>query len=285
MNACRAYVVGVASAVLAAGAGCGASRPPSELVDARSAYARAASAGAARFAPDALEDARSTLVVAERKQADDAGSDQAKDLAYVAHRKALVAEAETRSAIAGIRAAQAVQAITAVKRSQLADAENRIERGEDKAALESRPARERAAKEALDRLDPFAAVSHAGNAMTVSLADSVLFEGDTAELMPTARERLDRVAQAMHEVRARSVVVNGYMDRSGDPRRALDLSRRRADAVRAYLVSRGVAPERVRAVGRGDVEPLSSNASPEGRSDNRRVEIVVESAGAEGVKP
>ena len=187
---------------------------------------------------------------------------------------------EARRARRAQEEAEMVHAMSARRRIELADAAQGAERLEEKADLDARPPGARRAKEALDRLTPFAVVREGARGVIVGMDDSVLFEGDTAELMWTARERLDRVAQALHEVKARSVVVRGHMDRSGDDRRDRDLSRCRAEAVRAYLSSRAVAPERTRAEGIGATEPAASNASSEGKSGNRRVEIVVEEIGA-----
>ena len=61
----------------------------------------------------------------------------------------------------------------------------------------------------------------------------------------------------------------------GSDAKNLDLSQRRAEAVRSYLVSQGVKPERIKAVGKGETVPVADNKSPEGRANNRRVEIVV----------
>jgi outer membrane protein OmpA-like peptidoglycan-associated protein len=55
----------------------------------------------------------------------------------------------------------------------------------------------------------------------------------------------------------------------------LELSQRRAEAVRSYLTSQGVKPERIKAVGKGETVPVADNKTPEGRANNRRVEIVV----------
>jgi outer membrane protein OmpA-like peptidoglycan-associated protein len=57
-----------------------------------------------------------------------------------------------------------------------------------------------------------------------------------------------------------------------------ELSQERASAVRSYLVSRGVDENRIRAEGRGEAEPIASNDDPEGRANNRRVELVVREA-------
>ena len=274
-----ARVVSVAALSLAAvagGSGCAAHAPPPELVDARAAYARAHAGDALQSQPEELAEAKRFLDAAERWQKDDPGSEEARNLAYVAQRKALTAEADARAERAEVQQAKDLQALAAIHRQQLADAHNRAERAEDAAALAGRSPSSRRAKEALDRLSPFAAVSEGQGAITLSIPDSVLFEGDTARLMGTARERLDRVFEVLQQVRGRSISVRGYTDASGDDARDLDLSRRRAEAVRQYLVSRGLARDRVRALGLGTSNPAASDASVEGRRQNRRVEIVVE---------
>jgi outer membrane protein OmpA-like peptidoglycan-associated protein len=165
--------------------------------------------------------------------------------------------------------------------------EPHLEGAEDKVGFDLResPASNRRAKEALESLRPIAALSEGSLGTVVRLPDSVLFEGETAALMPTAHERLDRVARALNEVNARSILVRGHMDRSGDDPRDLDLSKLRATAVREYLVSRGLDAKRVRAEGIGNAEPAMSNASPEGRHDNQRIEIIVDEARASGAPP
>ena len=69
--------------------------------------------------------------------------------------------------------------------------------------------------------------------------------------------------------------LQGYTDSRGSSSRNLDLSQRRAEAVRSYLVSRGVPSDRIVAKGMGPDRPVADNTSAEGRAQNRRVEIVV----------
>jgi outer membrane protein OmpA-like peptidoglycan-associated protein len=226
--------------------------------------------------PEELAEAKRFLDAAERWNVDAPGSEETRNLAYVAQRKALTAEADARTELAQIEQAKQLQALAALHREQVADAHNRAEKAEDAAALDGRSPSSRRAKEALDRLSPFAAVSEGQAAITVSIADSVLFEGESAQLMGTARERLDRVVEVLQQLRGRSISVKGYMDASGDDARDADLSRRRAQSVRKYLVSRGIASDRVRAIGLGNANPAASDASIEGRRQNRRVEVVIE---------
>ncbi len=189
------------------------------------------------------------------------------------------AHAEASTTSADVQGSEGKQTETELKRRQLAEAENRAEILEDLADREAVPQRQRRWREALDRLTPFAAVEEEPRGMVVILSDSVLFEGRSSQLMDTARERLDRVASALRELPGKQIVVRGHEDASADAKGDVERSRVRAEAVRAYLASRGVPPERIRAEGRGGAEPNASNASPEGRAENRRIEVVIEGAG------
>ncbi len=266
----------VAAGGLVGSAGCAAHPPPPELLDARAAYERAQAGNAPQSQPEELAEAKRFLDAAERWNVDAPGSEETRNLAYVAQRKALTAEADARTELAQVEQAKQLQALAALHREQMADAHNRAEKAEDAAALDARSPSSRRAKEALDRLSPFAAVSEGQAAITVSIPDSVLFEGASAQLTGTARERLDRVVEVLQQLRGRSIAVKGYMDASGDDARDADLSRRRAESVRKYLVSRGIASDRVRATGLGNANPAASDASIEGRRQNRRVEVVIE---------
>jgi outer membrane protein OmpA-like peptidoglycan-associated protein len=102
----------------------------------------------------------------------------------------------------------------------------------------------------------------------VTLQSDVLFAFDSATLNARARERIGEAAQAIAQRRPRSVVVEGFTDSRGSAAHNLRLSQRRAEAVRRAL--RGLT---ARAVGRGEADPVASNATANGRSLNRRVEI------------
>jgi outer membrane protein OmpA-like peptidoglycan-associated protein len=77
------------------------------------------------------------------------------------------------------------------------------------------------------------------------------------------------------------MIVEGHADSQGAAEYNQELSQRRAEAVRTYLVSRGISAERVSAQGFGLTRPIADNASAEGRANNRRVEIVVQQVGAQ----
>jgi outer membrane protein OmpA-like peptidoglycan-associated protein len=100
----------------------------------------------------------------------------------------------------------------------------------------------------------------------------------TSDLIPQADAKLSAVADVLSKQDGASKFrVEGYTDSRGDPAANDDLSRRRADIVRAYLVSRGIAPERITAEGLGATNPVADNALIEGRAANRRVEIIIQS--------
>jgi outer membrane protein OmpA-like peptidoglycan-associated protein len=112
--------------------------------------------------------------------------------------------------------------------------------------------------------------------MVITLSGSVVFASNKATLLPGAREKLDDVADALKEAPDSKLVVEGHTDSRGSDALNQQLSQARADAVRAYLVRRGVDASQVQAVGMGENQPVDDNASAEGRANNRRVEIIVE---------
>jgi outer membrane protein OmpA-like peptidoglycan-associated protein len=104
--------------------------------------------------------------------------------------------------------------------------------------------------------------------------DGVHFDSNSATIRPESHRRLDRVVEYMtHKPNAR-IRVAGYTDNVGNPRTNRTLSERRAQAVRAYLVSHGLDGGRIEAVGYGDESPIASNDTEEGRQQNRRIEAV-----------
>jgi outer membrane protein OmpA-like peptidoglycan-associated protein len=113
--------------------------------------------------------------------------------------------------------------------------------------------------------------------MVITLSGSVLFTSGSATLLPAAQLKLNDVADALTQQDPEStMVVEGHTDSQGSAASNQDLSQRRAQAVRDYLVSRGIAGDRVTSQGFGPSRSIADNASAEGRANNRRVEIVVQ---------
>jgi outer membrane protein OmpA-like peptidoglycan-associated protein len=102
---------------------------------------------------------------------------------------------------------------------------------------------------------------------------TIKFENDKAEIRPNAGTVLDQTAAALQKCPEVKVRLNAYTDSNGSDAYNQKLSDRRANAVREYLESQGVAAGRIEAHGLGESNPIADNATAEGRAENRRVEI------------
>ncbi len=110
--------------------------------------------------------------------------------------------------------------------------------------------------------------------LVLTLGD-VLFDTGKAQLNPGAAFKLDQLAQFLNEHPDRRVQIDGFTDSVGSEAYNQDLSQRRADAVKAALLSRGVSPSRISTEGYGKAFPVASNNESGGRQLNRRVEVVI----------
>ncbi len=111
--------------------------------------------------------------------------------------------------------------------------------------------------------------------LKLTLSSEVSFDFDSARVKPSFYSPLNKIADIMNRYPQTEIVVVGHTDSVGSPQYNLELSLRRANAVADYLMSQGVARYRLATEGRGQVDPIASNATAEGRSQNRRVEIFV----------
>jgi outer membrane protein OmpA-like peptidoglycan-associated protein len=295
-----------ASLLLGAGLiGCGASAIPRELIDARRAYGQAQESPAASLEPTQLYEARKALNRAEAAYNEDEESQEARDLAYIAQRKAQRAQALGSMAYAARQLAQAqrdaiaaqaalqskradqLSAELAKTRGEVESSKRELQTGREQLAVErtARVQAEQRAKDAMSKLAEVASVRDVPQRGTViTLSGSVLFATGQSTLLPIAQEKLSQVATALREQSDQSITIEGYTDNVGADDKNQELSLRRAQAVRDYLVAQGVPAERVQAVGRGEGSPVAPNTTPEGRANNRRVEIVV-GAPTSGAKP
>jgi len=110
--------------------------------------------------------------------------------------------------------------------------------------------------------------------LVLTLGD-VLFDTGKAELNPGASRNLDQLVQFLTEHEDRRVEIDGYTDSVGTDSFNVDLSQRRADTVKAVLVSRGIDSSRIVSRGYGKDFQVASNSDASGRQLNRRVEIVI----------
>jgi outer membrane protein OmpA-like peptidoglycan-associated protein len=137
---------------------------------------------------------------------------------------------------------------------------------------------EKRAADAQAALLKLAAIKEDTRGMVITLSGSVLFRSDEAILMPGAESKLNQVVDALSSTTDRNVMVEGFTDSQGSDRYNLDLSQRRADAVRDYLVHAGYPASRIQSRGIGKERPIADNMSAEGRANNRRVEVILERA-------
>lgn len=110
--------------------------------------------------------------------------------------------------------------------------------------------------------------------LVLTLGD-VLFDTGRAELTSGAARNLDQLVQFLTDHPDRHIEIDGYTDSVGGDAYNQDLSQRRADAVKAVLVDRGIAPSRIVTQGFGKQFPLAGNSDAAGRQRNRRVEVVI----------
>jgi outer membrane protein OmpA-like peptidoglycan-associated protein len=294
--------------------GCATTRPPAELVEARAAYADA-ELTANRAAPKDLHAAKVALDSAERSFADDPGDVEVRDRAYIATRLSELARSraaiytlnEEKMAsnkqlqVLGARAATELRTtkvdLTDAKekmrvaasdvttlRENLEQSESRASSLESRASdLESGLAVERKARvDAEERvrttllaMRDLQSVKEEERGLVITLSGAVLFSSSKAVLLPAARAALDNVADALVLTPERHITILGHTDAQGSAQSNMDLSQRRADAVRLYLISRGVDAAHVEANGMGQEQPIAENTTAEGRANNRRVEIVL----------
>ena len=290
-------------------AGC-AAKAPSELVNARAAYQHASEGPAEKLVPAELHKAHEALVQAEQSFQKEPKSDKTKDLAYVAQRKAelagtladtAAAKAKKDKADAEFQKQQAemvkqgkqelseaekqhAEKLAAIAAEQAAKEKEKTDAELQKQQAEIEPpktlaalAAEKAGREKAEAdLAKLAAVKEEERGLVVTLSGSILFRSAEAALMSSAKEKLDQVAKALIAVHARNLIVEGHTDSRGSESYNQGLSQRRADAVRDYLVQKGYPADHIQARGKGKGSPIADNASPEGRANNRRVEIVIE---------
>jgi outer membrane protein OmpA-like peptidoglycan-associated protein len=264
---------------------CGATQPPPELVDARRAYERASKSLAAQLAPAQLDTAKQALDRAEKSFEDDGADTPTPDLAYVAQRKAEIAEASGAKAAAERDAEGADKQFKEAQLEGLDKAKSDLSKerqqgektkAELEAAHKARIEAEKKAAAAMASLAEVAKVKEESRGIVITLSGSVLFATGKYELLPIAREKLDEVAKALSDQGYKSMLVEGHTDSIGKASDNDTLSLKRAESVRSYLVSRGIQSDKIRAVGLGSSRSISDNSTPDGRANNRRVEIIVE---------
>ena len=193
------------------------------------------------------EDERTALNEQSEKARLDSRTHEA-DLAKAAADSARLETAEQKAAVSNARSdADAAQLAANASQQQAAELQRQV------AELQARPT---------DR------------GLVLTLGDT-LFATGKSELKAGASANLDKLAAFMTEYPQRTAAIEGYTDSNGSEEYNQDLSQRRADSVKGYLVGRGVDTGRLSSSGRGENAPVADNASPTGRQQNRRVEVII----------
>lgn len=266
---------------------CGApALPPPALVSAREAYTVAAAGPSTQLAPARLDEAKQALTQAEQAWEDDpkAKEPETLTLAYIAERKALSAAAfgeyskaekerkkldEEYIELERKRASMTKEELGKV-RSNLQAKEAELEK--EKAA---RAAAESKLSAAVASLKEMASVKEEARGMVITLNGAVLFTTGKSELLPLAKQKLDEVAKALGDQGFKKIVIEGHTDSRGAMKDNERLSLERATSVKTHLVSQGLDGSKIEAVGLASTRPIGTNDTPEGRANNRRVELIV----------
>ena len=134
---------------------------------------------------------------------------------------------------------------------------------------------ERRASEALDRLGGSITIRHEKRGAVITLSSDRLVDSGEWTLTSSGQYNLRELVAGLRDQDGRAIRIQGYTDSMGTPAVNDALSLRRAEAVRDFLITQGVAAESMRAEGLGAKRPVAHNGTSEGRAQNRRIEIVI----------
>ena len=289
-------------------AGCATISPTAnqQLEEARAAYRTAAADPAVQANAQAeLQSANGALQDAERMAAEGGPTELVEHNAYLAEQRAKIAmrTAELRRSEASIaaaaeerrrlqlqareREAAAAREREAAAREQARQAEEARKEAESRAAMLENERRERDSQRSasagmsaeIKRLETELSdvrAKQTERGWILTLKNELLFDSGGATLKPGAQRALDNLTQFLQKYPERDIAVEGFTDSAGSKEANQALSERRAWAVKAALVARGIASNRIDARGYGPSFPVAGNDTPTGRQLNRRVEIVID---------
>jgi len=261
----------------------------------------------ATYAPDELQAAVATYERAQSLMRGGADADEVRHVSYLAQQRAAIAQemarlryaeqsialasaererlqAQVREAEAAVRSAhiaeaQAESAQRAALEAQARAAQRQpgiVRPAQTPAQPRAEPAPERRATLERELRDLFATRSERGIVVTLN---DVLFDPGSSMLRPGGQRLVARLGDFLREYPDRTIAIEGFSDSGATDASSLELSERRAAAVRVALVDEGVDGSRVFVRGYGKAFPVATNETPEGRQRNRRVEVVISDQG------
>ena len=214
---------------------------------------------------------------ARRRQQAEQAKAEAERMKQEAEQAAQEAARQKQEAVAARQAALAQQQAAESQAQQAAQAKAAAEAETDKARQAAAKAEAEKGQLRAQLLQQFNAVLQtrdSARGLIVNMSD-VLFDTGSADLKPGAREKLAKISGILLAHAGLTLQVEGHTDSVGTDEFNMELSGRRADAVRDYLAQEGVPASSMSAKGFGKTQPVASNDTPEGRQRNRRVELVV----------
>jgi len=239
---------------------------------------------AARGATQMAEDARVLTLRRKEQEREEAARKAAADAQAKAEADARDAQARSdedarrraeaeRQQAAALAQQQQAQAQAEAARQAAEDADRQRQLAQQQAQDAIRQKEEMRAK-LLAQLNQVLQTRDTARGLIVSMPD-VLFDFNKYTLKPEARERLAKISGIVLAYPDLKLDIEGHTDAIGSDEYNQTLSEKRADSVRGYLVSSGVVPDHVSAVGLGKANPVADNNTAAGRALNRRVEMVV----------
>jgi outer membrane protein OmpA-like peptidoglycan-associated protein len=122
---------------------------------------------------------------------------------------------------------------------------------------------------------PGATVVRQGEGIIIKFDSGILFDSDKADLKAAAQSNLHNLAASLQNNPQTNILIVGHTDNTGTEDHNMDLSIKRAESVRSFLVSSNVDGSRLTTQGKGETEPIADNNTVNGRTQNRRVEIAI----------
>jgi len=222
------------------------------------------------------ESKRRTDAEAAQKQAEAAKAEaermkvEAEQAAAEAQRQKEEAEKAKAEAVAQ---QQALAAETA-KAQQAAAQSEQLRQQADQMRQQAEKEKQELRARLLQQLNTILSTRDTARGLIANMSD-VLFKTGSFELLPGARERLAKVSGIVLAYPSLHLQIEGHTDSVGGDEYNQNLSEKRAGAVRDYLVQQGIIADSIEARGFGKTQPIASNDTPEGRQQNRRVELVL----------